>query len=307
MMARIVVQNLEPGTEIRADKFLATHFQDISRTQIRKSFDGGKVFCNGNGIRPRHSLKNGDTVEVELVAPEPTALAPHAMELEVLFEDAYLLIVNKPVGISVHAGNGVRAPTLVEGVLAHCELSKIGGGFRPGVVHRLDRDTSGAIIFAKTEGVHLALTRLFSERAIKKEYLAVVCGSMGTLAGTIDQPIGRHWAIKTKMCIRRDGRPAVTDWRLRERFGELFSLLSITPRSGRTHQIRVHMASIGHPLLGDTTYGYKSNFCSRMHCQHHVLHAHGLRFGHPITAQDVGIKAPIPAEFSAIISRLRAM
>ncbi|MDR3273779.1 MAG: RluA family pseudouridine synthase [Puniceicoccales bacterium] len=302
-MIKIVAQNLD--APVRVDKFLATHFQDISRTRIKKSFDEGLVLCNGQRIKAKHPLQGGDIIELELIRPERFTLAPRDMNLEILFEDEHLVIVNKPAGMAVHAGNGIKEPTLVEGVLAHCELSKIGGEFRPGVVHRLDKDTTGAIIFAKTDAAYLKLIRLFSKRAIGKEYLAVVCGPMRTLSGTIDQPIGRHGTVKTKMCVRSDGRPAVTDWQAKECFGNLFSLLNVNLHTGRTHQIRVHLSNIGHPLLGDTTYGYNPNFCPHVQCDRPMLHANKLSFTHPITLQKIAIKAPLPFHFVSMIDNLR--
>jgi 23S rRNA pseudouridine1911/1915/1917 synthase len=206
-----------------------------------------------------------------------------------------------------HAGNGTKEPTLVEGVLSHCELSRIGGTLRPGVVHRLDKDTTGAIIFAKTDEAYLKLIKLFSTRAIRKKYVAIVCGRMRTLSGTIDQPIGRHGTVKTKMCVRADGKPAVTDWQMRECFGGMFSLININLHTGRTHQIRVHLSNLGHPILGDTTYGYRPNFCSQIQCVRPMLHAAKLSFAHPITAQSVEIDAPLSVDFLEMLANLREM
>ncbi|MDR0595750.1 MAG: RluA family pseudouridine synthase [Puniceicoccales bacterium] len=304
-MIKIVAQNLD--IPVRADKFLAAQFHDVSRTQIKRSFDDGLVLCNGQAIKAKQFLRSGDILEIELIYPRQTTLCPHDMPLEVLFEDEHLIIVNKPVGVAVHVGNGMKEPALVEWVLAHCELSGIGGEFRPGVVHRLDKNTTGAIIFAKTDRTYLKLVRLFSTRAIQKEYLAIVCGAMRTLSGTIDQPIGRHKSVKTKMCIHSAGKPALTDWRIQERFGELFSLISINLHTGRTHQIRVHMASIGHPLLGDATYGYNPNFCPKIQCERPMLHASKLSFVHPITLQSLVIKAPLPIDFISMVSNLKKL
>jgi 23S rRNA pseudouridine1911/1915/1917 synthase len=302
MIAKITVHDLTENT--RADKFIALKFTDISRVQIKKSFDGGRIICNGRLIKPKCILKNGDALEIDLILPTPTAISPHKMELEILFEDEYMVIVNKPAGISVHAGNGVREPTLVEGVLSHCELSRIGGEHRPGVVHRLDKYTTGAIIFAKTDAAYLKLIKLFATRAIHKEYLSIVCGAMPTLSGTINQPIGRHKIVKTKMCVRPDGRPAATDWELQKRFGTIFSLLKIIPHTGRTHQIRVHMSSIGHPVVGDTTYGYRQNFHQTIQCSHPILHANRLSFLHPVTAHGMQVEACIPENFTRVIDSI---
>jgi 23S rRNA pseudouridine1911/1915/1917 synthase len=302
VVTKISVRDLEENT--RADKFVASKFSDISRVQIKKSFDGGRVTCNGQRIKPKRVLHDGDILEIDIVLPGQTTISPCEMKFDVLFEDEYIIAIDKPAGISVHIGSGAREPTLVEGVLSRCKLSNIGSKYRPGVVHRLDKYTTGVIIFARTDAAHLKLIKLFAKRTVHKEYLTIVCGTMPTLSGTIDRPIGRHKTVRTKMCVRADGRPAITDWELQRQLGKTFSLLKITPHTGRTHQIRVHMSHIKHPILGDTTYGYRQDFHGAIQCSHPLLHARALSFLHPVTLQHVRVEAPIPKNFMCIIDSI---
>lgn len=303
MTTTIIIKNLEGS--IRTDKFLANQYCSISRTQIKKSFDHGLVMCNGDIIPPKYILKNDDILEFELLIPTELRVVPYDMPLDVLFEDEHLIVINKPAGIVVHPGNGTTEPTLVEGALSHCQLSAMGGAVRPGVVHRLDKYTTGAIIFAKSDKAYLKLVKMFAEHLIKKHYLAIVCGTFELLSGIIDKPIGRHKTIKTKMDIRADGRPACTDWSVVEHFGKKFTLLRIDLHTGRTHQIRVHLSSIGHPLLGDELYGYHTNFSEHIDAKYPFLHAQNLEFIHPITHQNMRISAAIPPEFEKMMEILR--
>lgn len=278
---------------------------NLSRTQIKKSFEDNLIFCDNNIIKPKYLLNNGDVLKFTLLEPASSILEPHKMSLEILFEDEYIIIINKSAGIIVHTGNGISEPTLVEGVLAHCQLSKLGGDTRPGVVHRLDKDTTGAIIFAKTDEAYLKLVKMFSEHEIKKQYIAVVCGNMTLSSGIINKPIGRHKIIKTKMCVRNDGKPALTEWKLIKSFGKKFSLLKINLHTGRTHQIRVHCSSINHPLLGDLVYGYNPNFDKNISLQQPLLHAQRIQFLHPITQEEIKITAPLPENFKKVINNLK--
>lgn len=304
MTTTVVVSDLDGPT--RADKFLANKYEgSLSRTQIKKSFDSGRVQCNGTVILPKFLLSEGDLLTFDLLPPPEVKLSPTQIPLDILFEDEHIVIINKPSGIVVHPGNGTTAPTLVEGVLSHCRLSTLGGNVRPGVVHRLDKDTTGTIIFAKSDEAYLKLIKMFAKHEIRKRYLAVVCGTFEVQSGTIDKPIGRHKTIKTKMSIRPDGRSALTDWAVIESFGKKFSLISVDLHTGRTHQIRVHLASIGHPLLGDETYGYHTNFDQLTQAKYPILHAHKLNFEHPITHKELHISAPLSPNFQEILQKLR--
>lgn len=305
MPTTILVQNLVKP--MRADKFLASQYESISRTQIKKNFDDGRIQCNHKIISPKYMVNNGDILEFESLHVPEIRIAAHKMPLNILFEDEHIIVIDKPGNMVVHPGNGTIAPTLVEGVLAHCQLSTIGGNTRPGVVHRLDKDTTGAIIFAKSDEAYLKLIKMFSEHKIRKEYLAIVCGIFELQSGTINKPVGRHKTIKIKMDVRPNGRPALTDWKLVESFGKNFSLLNINLHTGRTHQIRVHLSSIGHPLLGDTTYGYHANFCPQIQAKHPFLHAHTLKFTHPITKHEIHVSAATSPEFQSILQKLRTL
>ncbi len=301
-MTKIVIADI--NTPIRADKFLASQYLNISRMQIKKSFDNNQILCNGEVIKPKYLLKNGDILEFDKIyCPEITAI-PYHIPLEILYEDEHIIVINKPMGIVVHAGHGTISPTLVEGILAHCNLSKLGGTIRPGIVHRLDKDTTGAILFAKTDEAYLQLIKLFAAHKINKQYLAIACGSLDIFSGTINKPIGRHKTIKTKMCIRSDGRSALTDWVVLKIFKKKFSLLSINIHTGRTHQIRVHLSSIGHPILGDFTYGYNRNFDDQIYFEYPLLHAQTLQFNHPITKQLTTISAPLSSYFQSALWKL---
>ncbi len=303
MLITIIVQNLTAPT--RADKFLAEQYSTISRTQIKKSFDIHRVVCNGNIIQPKHLLNNQDILEFDLILPSETTISPYNMPLEILFEDEHIIVINKPIGKVTHLGNGITDPTLVEGILSHCKLSNLGGSTRPGVVHRLDKDTTGAIMFAKTDEAYLKAIKMFTEHTIKKQYLALICGTFELFSGTIDRPIGRHKTLKTKMCIRDDGRSAQTDWAVLETFGKKFSLLQVWIRTGRTHQIRVHLSSIGRPILGDLVYGYNPNFDQRIIAKHPFLHAQKLQFSHPITQEELSINAPLPKHFQDKLQEIK--
>lgn len=305
MAETIVVQDLDIPT--RADKFLSSGYESISRTQIKKLFDNGQVLCNGTIIPPKYRVRNGDVLSFELPEIRNTTMTAHGMSLDILFEDEHIIVINKPPGIVVHPGSGTVDPTLVQGVLAHCKLSTIGGDTRPGVVHRLDKDTTGVIIFAKTNDAHLKLVKMFAEHRIKKRYLAIVCGTFALHSGTIDKPIGRHRTIRVKMDVQPGGRPALTDWTVLESFAKKFSLLSIDLHTGRTHQIRVHLSSIRHPILGDEVYGYHANFCAQIQAKHPFLHARRLVFTHPIIDQELNISAPIPPAFQDMLQTLRSL
>lgn len=288
------------AVKIRADKWISHKLQEISRVLIQKSFEEGLVRVNGKVATKSIKLSNGDVVEFQLPEIKPLDLSPHAIELHILFEDEHMLALDKESGMVVHPGAGTVEPTLVHALLHHCRgsLSGIGGVERPGIVHRLDRETSGVMVVAKTDAAHRALTHAFANRALTKQYLALVAGIPDRLSASIIKPIGRHSNHRHKMTIREDGRPAHTDW---EFLGEVkgpVSLLRCQIHTGRTHQIRVHLSDMGYPILGDEIYGYRSN---RIDIEHPpartMLHAYRLVLNHPVTNKTLELIAPPPADF----------
>ena len=263
----------------------------------------------GQTLGQNDDVRAGETLEFGLPVVEAAVLRPVKIALEVLCEDAHLLAINKPPGMVVHPGAGTGENTLVHALLAHCRgsLSGVGGVERPGIVHRLDKETSGVIIVAKTDAAHRGLAAQFAGRTVLKEYLALVSGVPALLGGGIKQPIGRHPRQRHRMAVvseERGGRPADTDWALVERFGKSAALLRCTLHTGRTHQIRVHLRSIGHPLLGDAAYGWKAD--ARVPLPPRVmLHAEHLALQHPITGKLLDLRAPLPKDFKAMIKALK--
>ena len=245
----------------RADKLLAAALPAHSRTAWQRAFDAGLVRRAGAPILQKATLLAGETVEYDFPAVIVSELVAAKIKLAVLFEDKHMLAIDKPAGMVVHPGAGTGGDTLVHALLAHCAggLSGIGGVERPGIVHRLDKDTSGVIVVAKTDAAHRALAAQFEARTLRKEYLALVAGVPGLLSGAIVLPIGRHPKQRHKMTTGEGGRPARTEWKREETFGKVAALLRCRIFTGRTHQIRVHLKSLGHPILGDLTYGWKQS------------------------------------------------
>jgi 23S rRNA pseudouridine1911/1915/1917 synthase len=294
----------------RADRALASAFPDHSRTAFQRAFDAGLVSLRGKPIERSSTVRGGDVLEFSF--PEVTANVLRAVEipLKILFEDKWLLALDKPAGMVVHPGAGTREDTLVHALLAHCagSLSGIGGVERPGIVHRLDRETSGVMVVAKTDQAHRGLAKQFAERTVVKEYLALVSGVPRLMSGTIRKPIGRNVRQRHKMAVVEEGkggRASWTDWELVERYGERAALVSCSLHTGRTHQIRVHLSSLGHPLLGDTAYGWKKGARAARPPGRVMLHAARLSLVHPGTGKALNLKAPLPADFRAQIKALK--
>jgi 23S rRNA pseudouridine1911/1915/1917 synthase len=281
----------------RVDKFLSCKIHGVSRTAIKKSFERALVRSDGKLVAAKYVLRGGEHIEIGVVREQPVIPEAVAMALDILFEDGEIIGVNKPAGIVVHSGNGTTSPTLVEGILSHCGLSMLGGPLRPGVVHRLDKETSGAMIFAKTDGAYLELVKKFAARDIKKTYLAIVSGTFPKNFGEINLPIGRNRAMRTKMAVVKSGKDAITRWSLLKTFGGQFSYLKINILTGRTHQIRVHMANMRHPVVGDTTYGYARDNSKPFIPTRTMLHASEIEFFHPSNGAKVKIVAPLPQDF----------
>ncbi len=295
------------GTNDRVDKVLSLGFPDHSRSAIRRSIEEGRtVLADGTRLEPKSKVRSGDHLLVDLSRPTVRSLEPCDCHLEVIHEDDHLIVINKAAGMVVHPGDGTDERTLVHALLHHCRegLSPLGAPLRPGVVHRLDKETSGVMVVAKTERAHLSLAEQFAERSTVKIYRALVSGSMIAAKGVFGQPIGRHPKVRVKMAVSEKGKKARTNWEVITRFGEEFCLVECRIETGRTHQIRVHFSASGHPLCGDSTYGYKL----RNHPDHLfprvMLHARTLSFLHPATGETVCYEASIPDDFKHSLKAL---
>jgi 23S rRNA pseudouridine1911/1915/1917 synthase len=308
-----VIQNYTVPEEVRhsrADKALAMAFPEHSRVAFQRSFDAGLVRLRGSAILRKATVHAGDILEFSFAEVVASELKAVKIRLDVLFEDKALLAINKPAGMVVHPGAGTREDTLVHALLAHCKgsLSGIGGVERPGIVHRLDRETSGVIIVAKTDAAHRVLAAQFAARTVIKEYSALVVGVPRLMSGTIHKAIGRNVRHRHKMAVVEEalgGRASWTDWSVVETYHDLAALVACTLHTGRTHQIRVHMAAIGHPLLGDSAYGWKANTRMRLLPGRVMLHSGRLSLRHPVTGKTLDLKAPLPADFKAQIRALK--
>lgn len=298
---------------IRIDLWLADQVPDLSRSRIQKLIDQKQVWLNGQlCVAKKVLLQAGDRIWIEIPDAAPLELQPEDIPLDILYEDDCLIILNKPVGMVVHPAPGHASGTLVHALLWHCRtasgastLSGIGGFQRPGIVHRLDKDTSGAIAIAKTDPAHLHLQQQFQAKTARRDYLAVVYGSPKTDSGTINAPIGRHPVDRQKMAIvpeEKGGRPAITHWQVKERLG-LYTLMEFALETGRTHQIRVHTAQMGHPVVGDPIYSSGRSIGVNLPGQ--ALHAWRLRLTHPLTDQTIEAIAPPPAHFETLLDVLR--
>ena len=289
------------GEDGRLDSFLAARLPDMTRSAAARLIEAGHVTVNGKIPAKSLRLSGGEAVAVTLPDPEPIAALPQDIPLDVVYEDGDVIVVNKPAGLVVHPAPGHPDGTLVNALLHHCggSLSGIGGALRPGIVHRIDRDTSGLIIAAKNDAAHLALSAQLQDHTLARTYEAIVVGNLREDRGTVDAPIGRHPADRKKMAVR-EGKPAVTHWEALERFPG-YTYVRCRLETGRTHQIRVHMAYIGHPIYGDTVYGAGKPVPG---LTGQCLHAVGLSFVHPRTGEAVELRCPLPEEFQAQLRRL---
>ncbi|MCL2859829.1 MAG: RluA family pseudouridine synthase [Oscillospiraceae bacterium] len=272
----------------------------ISRTMIQKLIDSGNVKVNETIQKASYKVSRNDIIEVLLEEPvERLDIKPQNIDLDVIYEDEDIIVINKPKGLVVHPGNGNLEGTLVNAVMARCKgsLSGIGGEIRPGIVHRLDKDTSGIIIVAKNDNAHLNLSTQIKNREVKKTYIALVRGVIKENQATIDMPIGRHINVRVKMAVRKDGKSAVTHFTVLKRY-ESYTLLKINIETGRTHQIRVHLAEIGHPIVGDMVY---SNGKNPFNVEGQMLHASKIEFKHPTTGAMMVLEAELPEYFKKVI------
>ena len=287
----------------RIDAWLASHADGLTRSAAARLLETGGVTVNGAAAAKNYRLAGDETIEVSRPEAEETAVEAQDIPLDVVYEDADVIVVNKPAGLVVHPAPGHPDGTLVNALLHHCgdSLSGIGGEKRPGIVHRIDRDTSGLIIAAKNDAAHLALSAQLKDHSLSRTYECLVTGNMKQDSGTVDAPIGRSSADRKKMAVVPTGRRAVTHWEVVARYPGV-THLRCRLETGRTHQIRVHMAYIGHPILGDTVYGAKKPVPG---LTGQCLHASGLRFVHPRTGEPVELHCPLPPEFTAMLQKLQ--
>ena len=287
----------------RLDSFLAARLPGLTRSAAARLIETGQVLVDGKPARKSAKLAGGETVEVTLPDPEPADTLPQDIPLDVVYEDDDVIVVNKPSGLVVHPAPGHPDGTLVNALLHHCggSLSGVGGELRPGIVHRIDRDTSGLIIAAKNDAAHQALAAQLADHTLARTYEAVVVGALREDGGTVDAPIGRCPSDRKKMAVVPNGKRAVTHWEVLERFPG-YTYVRCRLETGRTHQIRVHMAHLGHPIYGDTVYGGKKPVPG---LTGQCLHAVGLRFVHPRTGETVELSCPLSGEFQALLEKLR--
>lgn len=304
-MTRIPIKIEEQDAEERMDIVLPELLENTSRSSIQKLIEKGNVLVNGVPVTSKkYKLKEGDLVEVRIEDPTPLQAEPENIPLSIIYEDADLLVVNKPKGMVVHPAAGNWTGTLVNGILYHCQgrLSSINGVIRPGIVHRIDKDTSGLLVVAKNDNSHQKLAEQFAAHTITRAYRAIVHNNFTEDEGVIDAPIGRDPKNRLRMAVtERNGKQAITHYKVLERFGR-FTYIEATLETGRTHQIRVHMAHINHPLLGDELYGPKK---SPVKTNGQVLHAKTLGFPHPSSGEYIEFDSPLPEDFCEILNKLR--
>lgn len=296
---------VEAGEEsVRIDRYLAEHCADFSRSYLQKLLKDQAVSVNGKPVKANYKTQEGDRILLEVPDLREPDILPEDIPLDILYEDEYLMVVNKPKDMVVHPSAGHMEGTLVNGIMAHCKgrLSGINGVLRPGIVHRIDKDTTGALLICKDDAVHRDIAEQLKEHSIKRRYRAIVLGNLKEDEGTVDAPIGRHPVERKKMAVNyKNGKEAVTHYKVLERFGQ-YTYIECRLETGRTHQIRVHMASIGHPLLGDMVYGTAKN---PWKLQGQTLHAMILGFRHPVTGEYMEFEAPLPEYFCKLLDKLR--
>ena len=286
--------------ESRLDQFLAGQDTGLTRSQLARLIVDGQVLVNGGPAKPSNKVRAGDAVSLTVPPPKPTSVVPQDIPVSVVYQDQSLVVIDKPAGLAVHPGPGHPDQTLVNALLAMCpDIQGVGGEIRPGIVHRLDKDTSGLMMVAKTHQAHLDLSAQIKARQVIKGYLALIEGAASPLNGTVDAPVGRHPRRRTRMAVVVGGKESRTNYKTREQFPE-HSLLELYLETGRTHQIRVHMAHIGHPLVGDTLYGNASPLVER-----HFLHSFHLAFKHPLTGEPLDFRTALPTDLAPALDVVR--
>ena len=294
---------VEDGNGLRIDRYLSECCADMSRSYLQKLVKEGNVLVNGQSVKSNYKVSDGDQIRMELPAAMEPEIIAEPMELDVIYEDSDIILINKPKGMVVHPAPGHYSGTLVNGLMYHCrnDLSGINGVLRPGIVHRIDMDTTGVLIACKNDMAHNAIAKQLKEHSITRKYYAIVHGALKDESGTIDAPIGRHPVNRKKMSINhQNGREAITHFRVLQRF-DRFTYVECQLETGRTHQIRVHLASIGHPLLGDQVYGPAKCPYS---LQGQTLHAAVLGIRHPRTGEYLEFSAPVPVYFQELLTSM---
>ena len=287
---------------IRLDKAIAELEPEVSRMTIQRLIDEGKIFINKKIEKPSYKVKINDTISIDFDEPKDSKLRPEEIPLNVIYEDNDIIIVNKAKGMVVHPGNGNPDGTLANAILARCKdsLSGIGGEIRPGIVHRIDKDTSGIVIVAKNDKAHINISNQIKEHKVTKTYLALVKGNPKENEATIDMPIGRSTRDRKKMAVNKNGKNAVTHFKVLKRYND-YAFLEVVIETGRTHQIRVHLSEIGYPIVGDYTY---SNGKNPFGVKGQMLHAYKIRFHHPSSGEEIEYEAELPEYFKTVLSKL---
>ena len=286
----------------RLDSYISKSNLDLSRSMVQKLIKENKVFVNGKNEKESYKIKVNDNITIQIEEPKSSKLEAQDIPLDIIYEDNDIIVINKPKGMVVHPGNGNPDNTLVNAVLAHCKgsLSGIGGEIRPGIVHRIDKDTSGLIIVAKNDKSHINLSEQIKNHEVTKIYTALVKGNISEDEATIDMPIGRDKKDRKKMSVTRDGKEAISHIKVVKRYGN-YTLIRVKIDTGRTHQIRVHMAKIGHPVVGDEVYSSGKN---EFGVKGQMLHSTILKFKHPISGKEIMLEAPLPQYFEDVLSKL---
>ncbi|RMH97356.1 MAG: RluA family pseudouridine synthase [Calditrichaeota bacterium] len=308
-----------PQAALRIDKFLALKFPHYSRAFFQKLIKQARVQVNDRVVKASYLLEPGDRVEVEIPPPEETELIPEPIPLDILYEDAHLLVINKPAGMVVHPGAGVRRGTLVNALMAHCtDLSGVGGRLRPGIVHRLDKNTSGLLVVAKNDAAHTALQQQFAEKSAVREYKALVWGRPEPSEGRLETFLNRSKSDPTRFVVADRGKPAVTLYRVERQFAFL-ALVNVQLKTGRTHQIRAHFNYLHHPVFGDPEYAGRQKQVKRLSAlserkfalyllqliNRQALHAYRLGFEHPVEKRWMEFSSPLPSDFSTVLEEIQ--
>lgn len=299
-MKNVIVNENDKGK--RLDIYIAENFNELSRTMIKKLIESNNILVNDKSEKVSYKVQANDNISIDVPEAKETKLKAQEIPLDIIYEDSDIIVVNKPKGMVVHPANGNPDGTLVNAILSICKnsLSGIGGELRPGIVHRLDKDTSGLIIVAKNDKAHINMSEQIKERNVKKTYIALVRGNVPEEEATINMPIGRSTKDRKKMAVTKNGKQAITHFKVLKRYSK-YTLLEIKIETGRTHQIRVHMAEIGYPVVGDAVY---SNGKNEFGIEGQMLHAYKLEFMHPITNKHMELTATLPQYFEEILKKL---